>query len=350
MLISRVIEVQNGDTVGALRRFFLRLLDERIADRLFAPVELLEESVPHARVIDDRDAVGSINPLLPVMHENAALALRQAQQAEPNATIAAVLRPCELRAVIELSKREEIDLSKLVTIGLDCLATYDEGFYHGVSNTHPDDPYWLMHQSLQYAHMGQIAPYRYRTACQYCDRPAPDYAAADVIIGLIGVDAREKILVLAQERDDIRLKLHKLADRVATEPETVEREVTVWRLAERRKKAADRQLAQLGLQDANLGVIMGYLSQCTLCGECLDACPLCTEDLRAALTTGKMGFLGALIQQSKRMVSCSGCGMCQEECPEGIPLTAIGRALSQPMQERMHYMPGRSPQEVLPWR
>src|SRR5574341_526184 len=207
MLISRVLEVQEGDTVGAVRRFLLRLLDEEIADHLFAPVEVAGVGYAQPILIKDRDAMHASNPLLPVMHENAALALRNALRAEPDSRIAAVLRPCEVRAVVELSKRGEIDLDNLILIGVDCLATYDEGYYQDVSDAHPEDPYWLMHQSLKYAHMGQIAPYRYRTACQFCERPAADYTAADILIGLIGVDSGHKMLVLANEHVDERFKL-----------------------------------------------------------------------------------------------------------------------------------------------
>jgi formate dehydrogenase subunit beta len=350
MLISRVLEVENGDTVGTLRRFMLRLLDEEIADRLFAPVESVEGGFPEPVVIADHETVRHANPLLPVMYENAAIALRDAIKQEPQLTYAAFLRPCEVRAVIELSKRGEIDLNNLVLIGMDCLATYEEAFYHDVNAAHPDDPYWLMHQSLHYAHAGQIAPYRYRTACQFCERPAADIQAVNIQIGLIGVDAAETVLVMAQEREDIRLKLHKLTDRVATEPETVGREITVWRLADRRKKAADRKLAELGLLDANFGAILGYLSKCNMCGECLDSCPLCTESLRTAIKGGRTDFFTALIQESQRLMSCSGCGMCQDCCPEGIPLTAISHALSRSMQAHMHYVPGRSVKETLPWQ
>jgi hypothetical protein len=95
MLISRVIEVQGGDAVGAVRHFLLRLLDEEIADRLFAPVQQAGAVYAQPVLITGREEAQGANPLLPVMHENAALALRNALRAEPNATIAAVLRPCE---------------------------------------------------------------------------------------------------------------------------------------------------------------------------------------------------------------------------------------------------------------
>jgi ferredoxin len=208
-----------------------------------------------------------------------------------------------------------------------------------------------MRESLRFAEKGQIAPFRMRTACQFCDRPAGDYQAADILLGVIGVDAGKRVLVLAHERDDARFKLHKVTDRVATERETVEREVAVWKLSEMHRETADRQIEKLGLTGGNLGAILGYLSKCTLCGDCLNACPLCAEaELNMAFSEGHASFISALIRHSQRLMSCSTCGMCQAHCPEDIPLCAINRALAGTMQKQAHYVPGRDPAEPLPWQ
>jgi ferredoxin len=188
-----------------------------------------------------------------------------------------------------------------------------------------------------------------RLACQLCDRPAPDYRAADVLVGLVGVDTDEKILILADEATDARLGLDRLTDRPATERETVDREVTVWRLSERKREAAQRKLEALGLADAYPGVIMGYMQKCTLCGDCLDACPQWSDELRGALSKGREAFVAALVNESVRLASCSGCGMCQAHCPEGVPISAIIRSLSLQIQRRMHYAAGRDVKEPLPW-
>ncbi len=350
MLISRVIEVEEGDTVQAVRGFLGKLLEEGIAERLFAPVEMVIGEPSRPEVVGLPQSVAHINPLLPLMTDNAAIALRQAMQQEPAAKFAAVLRPCEVRAVIELAKREQIRLDNLILIGLDCLSTYDTDFYREVSASHPDDPHWLLHESLRFAGKGQIAPYRYREACQFCDRPAPDYTAVDILLGVIGVDARQKVLVVAHERDDVKYKLARLTDRLATEREAVEREVAVFTLSQRRKEAADRKLDQMGLKGGSLAGIMGHMARCNLCGDCLDACPLVDEDLRASLSQGQASFLAAFVKQSQRFMSCAACGMCEAHCPEGIPLTAIARALSLPMREHAHYVAGRDPAEPLPWK
>lgn len=347
MLVSRVIEVGDAGPAETVREFLEQLIRQGQADRLFAPVMSAGESY-QVKVVEAGE-FGSISALTPRMTENGAAALRLALQAEPEARFLAVLRPCELRAVVELAKRDQIAMDRLVAVGIDCLSTYEQAYAESGGSRRRSEPDWLMRDSLRLAKSGQLATSGTRLACQLCDRPAPDYRAADIMIGLVGVDTDEKILILAEEGDDARFGLETLTTRPATERESVEREVTLWRLMERRKEAADRVLEQLGLADAYPGIISGYMHKCTLCGDCIDACPQSAEALRAALKVGRDRFIDTLLNESLRMASCSGCGMCQAHCPEGIPLCAISRALSRQIQLRMHYIPGRDIKEPLPW-
>ena len=243
----------------------------------------------------------------------------------------------------------KLDLAKLILVGVDCLSTYDPDYWRRGNELHAGSPDWLVDEALALARTGQVRTDGYRLACELCDRPSADYRAADVLVGLVGVANQETILILADETRDARWRLQALTDRQATERETVDREVTLWRLGERRKEAAAARLESLGLADAYPGVIMGYMRKCTLCGECIDACPQWSEELRAAVGRGKEAFLQALLNATQRLASCSGCGMCQVHCPEGIPLSAIQRALSQQIQQRMHYIAGRDVHEPLPW-
>lgn len=348
MIVSRVIEVRDGDPVAAVRRFLKALLENQIADRVFALTNLASGGAPRSLVVPGTDTLNAIDPLLPVMLHNATSALRQATASEPQATFVAVLRPCEIRAAIELAKRGEIDLNRVVMVGLDCLGTYDKDFYQEVGSDHLEDSNWLLHETLRPTHVDQATSYRYRSACQMCDRLAADYLAADVLLGLVGVDAREKILILADESSDARLRLHKLTDRKATEREVIEREVALWRLSEARARLAERTLAELGLIESSKDAITAMLGSCILCGECIEACPLSDETMREALKKGRDSFLAALVEYERRLMSCSGCGMCQTHCPVDIPLAAINRVLSRQVQAQFNYIPGRDVKDPLP--
>jgi ferredoxin len=347
MLVSRVLEVREEDPATAIRDFLERLMDSGAAERLFAPV-VGEGGAVHGEVLTGKEGLRLVDPLWPVMAEGTARDLTEAMANEPESHFAALLRPCEQRTVIEMAKRGAFPLERLTVIGVDCLSTVDPAYREEADREHPQDRRWLEERALRFAQTGQVAPGA-RLACDLCERPAPDYQASQVILGLIGVQTDEKVLVLADEADDDSLRLQRLTERPATERETVDREVTVWRLSERRKEAAEHRLEALGLADGYPGVISGYLARCDLCGKCLEACQLCSGPLREALQQGHDAFVSALINESLRLASCSGCGMCQASCPQGIPLCAISRSLGRQVQGRMRYVPGRDVREPLPW-
>lgn len=349
MIIGRIFPVENRDTLGAARDFLGGLLEQGAAEALFIPVEMEIGRSTHPDAVREQAGIARANPLLPVMTENAAVALRQAMRREHDARFIAVLRPCEVRAAIELAKRGEIEMERLTIVGMDCLSTYTPEYIEVTHAAHPDDPDWLSREALRMASLGVVAREGYRFACMLCDRPSADYQAVDIQVGLVGVDTARHLLVLADAETDARLGLEKLTERKATEQEMGEREVVLAQLSKRRQEAARDELRTFGLADGHLGVIRGYLNKCTLCGECLDACPICSQELRQALKQGKQAFIAELISQSERLVSCSTCGMCQATCPEGIPLCAISYALAQPIRDRMSYVPGRSANEPLPW-
>jgi Fe-S oxidoreductase len=51
----------------------------------------------------------------------------------------------------------------------------------------------------------------------------------------------------------------------------------------------------------------------------MDACPICSVDYPRQAKDGR------LLEEDviNWMISCAGCGMCEQSCPEGLPLNAI---------------------------
>lgn len=348
MLVSRVLEIGETGPVAALQTFLAGLMQATGASRMLASV-VIEAGVVNPEVIAGGVGMARVNPLLPLMHADATTALRSAREDAPEEAMVAVLRPCEVRSAIELATQGKLNLTNTVLVGVDCLSTFEPAYWERGNELHRGCPDWLVWEALQLAQGGQVQTEGTRLACRLCDRPAADYRAADVLIGLVGVQNKERLLVLADEAKDARWSLQALTDRPATERETADREVALWRLADRRKKGAAACLADLGLADADPAAIMGYLSKCTLCGDCIDACPQWTEELRSAVTRGRAAFVQGLLNATQRLAGCCECGICQIECGEGIPLSAIQRAVGLQVQHQMGFVAGREAREPLPW-
>ncbi len=341
MYVARVMKVEDSQPQQAILSLLAGLLNAGHVAGVLIPAA--DGQGYGLRLARTRDEFGDYDPLSPRMFANAACRIPQALPSGEK-PVAIALHPCETRTLIEMAKRGAVDRARLLVLGMDC------GFASG--GTPREEPIGtdaLRAQALACASAGLPAPAEARMACRLCERPAADLEGADLLLGWIGLDPYEKVLVIADEAGDQALALESLTQRCATEREAVDREMALWRMADRRKQAATELLKELGLEDGHPTVAAGYLSRCTLCGECLRACALAGDDLREAMKQGKPAFIQALLNEAQRLASCSGCGFCQANCPEHIPLCAIAHALGQQVQSRMHYTPGRSLSDPLPW-
>jgi Fe-S oxidoreductase len=98
---------------------------------------------------------------------------------------------------------------------------------------------------------------------------------------------------------------------------------------------------------------MAMLARCTLCADCLDACPLYDGELSGMLGVRETQqrahpLLTELVSVCRWLASCSGCGMCQETCEQGVSLTPLIITLSHRIQHGLKYRPG-DPDRRLPW-
>src|SRR3990172_3927219 len=135
MNVNWVLDVQDGNATYTAQRFLTALWQEHRLDSLLAPVAIAGQAGVSAQVIRHPDELASVRPFLPVMQGNSAAAAWRFIQEESSGRLAVLLRPCELRALVELSKRavspassfraseaSEVNAEKCVlVIGVDCL-------------------------------------------------------------------------------------------------------------------------------------------------------------------------------------------------------------------------------------
>ena len=348
MTTETVLSVQNGDTLGTVRRILKTLLAEKFVDELLVPIEAPSADRVTPTIVRDPMQLNAANPLAPVMRLNAASVLTHLQRDESGKILGAVLHPCELRAVIELAKVGRIDLDRLMLIGVDCMGTYEPAVYAQiahVSHVSPTD------EMLHWTRQGPIAPYRLRNACQMCEHFTPEHA--DIAIGLIGMNIRDSIVVHAPANVAITLGLTTMLANT--------REKAVTRLQGIRHHRREQAIARAAQMISDPSALFAALAPCTTCGKCLEACPFCgttafmpqtmqaMHDDMWAPSHFDLGMFGDLIALSRRAASGVGCGMCESACEKHVPLMAIQTALGQKVQEEYHYVPGRDIHERLPW-
>jgi formate dehydrogenase subunit beta len=132
-----------GDTLKAVRNFLAILLKERIVDFLLVPQEISHGRSLVQTLVKDAAHLDRANPFSPVMPMNSATIVSQLTADKPGKRLGVVLKPCEIRALIELTKLGQANLEDLVIIGTDCLGTYEVEDYARVIEGMEGHGCWL---------------------------------------------------------------------------------------------------------------------------------------------------------------------------------------------------------------
>jgi formate dehydrogenase subunit beta len=365
MSTQAVVEVNDGDVLTALREFMRELLEKEVVDALLVPVELPSGDAVVQTLIKDPEKLERANPLAPVMMVNSANLVSRLTRRGNRERVGAVLRSCEARALVELVKLQQAELDNLLTIGIDCLGTYEVLDYARLSEG-LDDATSLTSDQLQAAREGEVLPqegYEFRAACQICEYPIP--MNVDINVGLIGVDTATMIL-LEMGDEAAREVLEKLG---LQEGEAPGRDEAVAKLVAAREKSRDEAFAQFHETVKDVPALVAQFSTCITCHNCSTACPICyckecifeTDTFRHPsdrylMWAGRKGaarmpsdtVLYQLTRMNHMVTSCVGCGMCESACPTDLPLALIFRAVGEKVQELFGYLPGRSLEDELP--
>ena len=361
-MMDTVIPVENRDVLAAVRGFLRQILESGLVESLFVPLEVGDGMAVPA-LVTDANRLALANPLLPVMPINNARAVSALTGKRTPARLGVVLRPCEIRALIELVKLQQANLEDVILIGLDCPGTYDLAEYQAS----PADQRIQLSDYLAAASQGETlpGPPSLRLACQMCVQPVP--GQADIHLHFIGVDALQGILVTLKDEGALvaggfaALKGQNRSKPVET--------TAVEKLISTRRQVRDRELAAMRARMNANGGIASIFAACIRCHNCMTACPICycktclfrtaafdhTPEayLRAASRKGAQRMLSdTLLFQMTRLnhmtTSCVSCGMCSAACPSDIPVGTLFSAIGEQVQAAFGYKPGHDAAEPLP--
>jgi formate dehydrogenase subunit beta len=274
------------------------------------------------------------------------------------------LRPCEIRAFVELVKLRQGCTDEVILIGVDCLGAFGNKDYCHLVEQNPAESTVVFYEKVLHRKATEIGDVDLAPACKACEYPVAENA--DILIGLYGMDIDRSLLVQSRtEAGDHILKQMNLS--AADEPRG--RRDAINELISQRTKYRDEMFARTREVTDSLEKMTAYLAGCVNCYNCRVACPVCyckecvfvtdvfshdpSQYLRWANRKGIIKMptdtvFYHLTRLAHMSTACVGCGQCSNACPNDIPIMELFRTVAQNTQKSFDYEAGRSLEEDPP--
>lgn len=316
-----------GDPPAALKAFLGALWERLPLAGMLLPVFQAESYRLAPALVEDPACLETIALFAPLAGRDLGKAALEIAAGHPSGRLGVILRPCESRVLARLARWNTLDRARWVTLEVDCLASFPA-----------EEAEWrlrkagsieaLAGEALRFAHLGGIAPYRYRRGCQMCASLAE--WESDLRIGLYGLPVSERMLVMARDDETTgRLHLEAITDGPAPVSLLAQRQNILERLYRRRQGARRRATAGLPQHlPRELDGWIEHIRRCSPCQKCLQACPTYRGELAASGPADGPSRLAV----AEWLAGCLVCGLCEEACPKGLPLTAVVSGLSEALQ------------------
>lgn len=307
----------HDNPLARVRKFLQDIWEYADLDGMVIPVYQSEHKSVKQTVIHYFENLQEADPFAPLMQVNAGKLVSEMARKHPNDRMAAILRPCEIRALYEQVKHTGVELENWLLIGVDCPACFPlQDFEWRVQKAGSVEA--LTNEVLRNVRQGSIALDRFRPACGMCAKPGSPHE--EICIGLLGLPVTDALLI-GINNDVIlqKLDLDRVCDGLAPQELIDQHERMLKTIEERRAHIRERQMDALAPElPASIEEFIAFLENCQPCESCLKACPD-GEHVVTAIQTRTANHELVMDWLS----SCAECGICEQACPKEVPLVAI---------------------------
>ncbi|PIP37268.1 MAG: formate dehydrogenase [Desulfobacterales bacterium CG23_combo_of_CG06-09_8_20_14_all_52_9] len=358
------IDLKEQNPLEALKQFFAGILKLKDVTSILVPQRLSTLNTIMPTLVTDAALLEGVDPLAPAFPMNAARIASRLTRKPMGGKVAAVLRPCEIRAFIELVKLNQAHREEILLISTDCLGAFPNKEYFKFAAQDGGEETLRFYKTMLGGNTHEMEGYPLAPACKACEHPVSENA--DIQIGLYGIKPGESILIKAQsEAGDEMLKQMNL-------PETTEptgRQAAIDTLISQRIRFRDDMFAKTQEAVNSLDKMGAYFSNCVNCYNCRVACPVCyckecvfvtdvfdhepSQYLQWAARKGMIKMptdtlFYHLTRLAHMSTACVGCGQCSNACPNDIPIMEVFRTVAQHTQQAFGYEAGKNLEEKPP--
>jgi len=284
--------------------------------------------------------------------------------------LAVVGKPCDIRGIIELVKREQINLDNLLLIGLNCTGTLLPVLAERmIAEEFGVDPLDVVGEDIEDGKLIirlkdgtektkdlkelEEKGYGRRENCRRCEVKIP--TMADIACGKWGVtDKKATFVEVCSDKgaeffeEAIRagyINVEHPDDKAIVERREKEQEAIELAL---KWQETDFAPLKAMTSEEKFDYWWGQFSQCIKCYGCRDACPICyckdciLEADRGVVVPGEVppDAMFPMLRVAHVMDSCVNCGQCQDVCPANIPLARLLFMLNKELYDIFKYQPG----------
>jgi len=365
----RTIEREDNSLVKGLQLFFKQLLETKEIDALFLPVQLKNSTSIMPNLVTDLAQLDRALPLSPAFPINSARMVSRLSYKASGRKTAVVLRPCEMRAFIELIKLKQGSRQELILIGMDCPKALTSSDYTAYMNpnssTPPLDTSPLDNNPLDWDAYIQtvfsqtsdtLNGFDFSPACRTCENPFP--MNADINILLQGVDLSRGMMV--ESGSDLGVNfLERLALPEAVKPEA--RDEIMLQIKEANFKANQAMVKDIEERTDSIVKLNAFFDRCINCYNCRNMCPVCYckecvfntdvfnhqpvqyhqwAEKKGAIKLPTDTVFYHLTRMAHMSHACVGCGQCSTACPSDIDVFQLFKSVAQRTQAAFEYFPG----------
>lgn len=357
------IACEKNSPAKGLKQFFKQLLEMENIDALFLPVRLKGSHSIMPSLVTDPERIADTVPLSPAFPMNSARMVSRLSYKASGRKTAVVLRPCEMRAFIELVKLKQGSRQELILIGMDCPKALTSSDCAAYMKKDPlDDDAYI--EAVFSKKKEAVNGFGFSSACNTCENPFP--VNTDISILVHGVDLSNGLAAESgSDRGAQILESLKLPE--ANIPE--KRDEIVMQIKQANLQANLAMIEDMGARTDSIAKLNAFFDSCINCYNCRNMCPVCYckecvfntdvfyhQPVQYHQWSEKKGLIkmptDTIFYHLTRMAhmshACVGCGQCSNACPSDINVFELFKSVAHTTQAAFDYLPGMDEEDLPP--